>query len=337
MQEAYFRPVLSDDPERPDGALRLGGTALWFTHVVRLTRGAAPERRPVSDLPEAWRAALTRPRAPVAGLAMDRPQIMGILNATPDSFSDGGRYDAHIPALAHAEAMIAAGARLIDIGGESTRPGATEVPAEEEARRIMPLIRDLAPRGDAVISVDTRKAGVAEAALDAGAHLLNDVSGLDFDAGMAPLAATRGAPICVMHSQGGPETMQDAPAYDDATLDIYDHLAARVERLTALGLPRERIVVDPGIGFGKTLDHNLELLRNLAVFHGLGCPILLGVSRKGFIGALSRETEAARRAPGSVAAALAGISQGVQILRVHDVAETAQACAIWTAIRGQSR
>ncbi|QFS83285.1 Dihydropteroate synthase [Roseivivax sp. THAF40] len=337
MLDAYYRPILSDDPARPAEALSLAGTALWFTHVERLSRDAAPRRLPAADLPADWHAALTTPRAPIAGVAMDRPQIMGILNATPDSFSDGGQFDQAEAARRHATAMSDAGAAFIDIGGESTRPGATEVPAEEEARRIMPLIRDLAQRGDAAISVDTRKAGVADAALKAGAALLNDVSGLDFDAEMAPLAARTGAPICVMHSQGGPEIMQNAPQYGDVTLDIYDHLAARIARLTELGLPRDRIVVDPGIGFGKTLEHNLTLLRQLAVFHGLGCPILLGVSRKGFIGTISGERVAAQRAPGSIAAALAGISQGVQILRVHDVAETAQALSIWEKIKGTEK
>ncbi|SIS79093.1 Dihydropteroate synthase [Roseivivax lentus] len=335
MHDACYRPILCDDPARPEGALRLAGGPLWFTHVARLTRGQAPERLPAEALPETCRAALTRPRAPIAGVTLERPRIMGILNATPDSFSDGGAFDRIDAARAHAAAMTDAGADFIDIGGESTRPGAQEIAPETEAARVLPLIRELSATGRPVVSVDTRKAGVARAALEAGARLLNDVSGLDFDAGMAPLAAERGAPICVMHSQGRPETMQDAPRYDDVTLDVYDHLAARIDRLTALGLPRDRIVIDPGIGFGKTVGHNLELLRNLAVFHGLGCPVLLGVSRKGFIGAISGETEARRRAPGSIAAALAGISQGAQILRVHDVAETAQALALWEAIRGQ--
>ena len=299
----YYRPLLSADPVRPEGALPLAGTALWFTHVVRMARRAAPECLPATALPDDWH---------------------------------DGQFDRPEAALAHAQAMDAAGAAFLDIGGESTRPGATEVPREEEAARILPLFAALKDATRATLSVDTRRAGVAEAALDAGAELLNDVSGLEFDAGMAPLAAARGAPICVMHSQGPPATMKDAPAYGDVTLDVYDFLAARVARLTALGLPRAKIVVDPGIGFGKTLEHNLELLRNIAVFHGLGCPILLGVSRKGFIGAVTGEAVAARRAPGSIAAALAGIAQGVQIVRVHDVAETAQALRLWARMTGQN-
>ncbi|MHA6324032.1 dihydropteroate synthase [Roseivivax sp. CAU 1753] len=332
--DAYYRPLLSSDPARPDAALSLAGTARWFTHVERLARDAPPLRMAALDVPPAQLQALTRPRAAVAGVAMDRAQIMGILNATPDSFSDGGQHDSRDAALAHAHAMAAAGAAFIDIGGESTRPGATQVPADIESARILPLFRALSATCGAVLSVDTRKTDVARAALTAGAMLVNDVSGLDFDPAMAALAAQRGVPICVMHSQGAPETMQANPRYGNVTLDIYDFLAARIDRLTALGLPRDRIVVDPGIGFGKTVAHNLELLRNLAVFHGLGCPILLGASRKGFIGTLSNEPLAARRAPGSIAVALAGIAQGVQIVRVHDVAETAQAMTLWYEVTG---
>ena len=330
-----YRPLLSTDPARPAGAMQLAGTSLWFTHVEELRRGAEPVLREARALPEEWADGFTRPRAPIAGLSLEMPRIMGILNATPDSFSDGGRFDARERAVAHARAMVAAGADIVDIGGESTRPGATEVPAPEEIARVQPVIETLVGDLGAPISIDTRKADVGAAALKAGAVMLNDVSGLEFDAGMATLAASKGAPICVMHSQGRPETMQDAPRYEDATLDVLGFLAERIARLEAAGLPREKIVIDPGIGFGKTLPHNLELLRNIAVFHSLGCPILLGVSRKGFIGKISGEAAADARAPGSIAVALAAASQGVQIFRVHDVAETAQAFSLWRAMTGQ--
>lgn len=267
--------------------MQLAGTSLWFTHVEERRRGAEPILREARALPEEWLAGFTLPRAPIAGLSLEMPRIMGILNATPDSFSDGGSFDARERAVAHGRAMVAAGADIVDIGGESTRPGATEVPAPEEIARVQPVIETLVGDLGAPISIDTRKADVGAAALKAGAVMLNDVSGLEFDAGMATLAASAGAPICVMHSQGRPETMQDAPRYEDATLDVLGFLAERVALLEAAGLPREKIVIDPGIGFGKTLPHNLELLRNIAVFHSLGCPILLGVSRKGFIGKIS--------------------------------------------------
>ena len=183
------------------------------------------------------------------------------------------------------------------------------------------------------ISIDTRKATVGMEALEAGASLINDVSGFTFDTALAPLAAQAGVPVCVMHAQGDPQTMQENPHYENVVLDVYDFLAAQVDQLEAIGVLREQIVIDPGIGFGKSEAHNLALLRNLSLFHGIGCPILLGVSRKGFIGAIGKEPQAARRAPGSIAVGLAGFAQGVQLLRVHDVAETAQALRLWQATR----
>lgn len=227
--------------------------------------------------------------------------------------------------------MQASGARIIDIGGESTRPGASEVPVETEIARTAPVIAALRDRTDLPISIDTRKAGVARAAHDAGAGLVNDVAGFTFDPALAPFCAKAGLPVCVMHAQGTPEIMQKDPRYDNVALDVYDYLADRIEALIALGIPRTRIIVDPGIGFGKTLDHNLGLLRSLSLFHGLGCPVLLGASRKRFIGVIGGAPEAEKRAIGSVAVALAGVAQGVQMLRVHDVAEHAEALKLWQA------
>jgi dihydropteroate synthase len=228
--------------------------------------------------------------------------------------------------------MIAAGAAIIDIGGESTRPGAAPVPEADEIARISPVIAALT--GMVPISVDTRKAAVAAAALDAGADLVNDVSGFLHDPDLAALCAGRGVPVCVMHSKGDPQVMQDDPRYGDVLLEVYDFLAERVAALIAAGIPQGRIVVDPGIGFGKTKAHNLALLQGLSLFHGLGCAILLGASRKRFIGTIGGAERAEDRAPGSIAVGLAGLAQGVQILRVHDVAETAQALHLWQAVRG---
>jgi dihydropteroate synthase len=258
--------------------------------------------------------------------------LMGILNVTPDSFSDGGRYLDPDAAVEQARRMAAAGAGIIDVGGESTRPGADTVPVEEEIRRVAGPISAIAAELELPVSIDTRKAPVAEAALNAGASLVNDVAGFTYDAALAPLCAARGVPVCVMHAQGDPQTMQIAPRYDDVRLDVYDFLSDRVEALVTAGIARDRILVDPGIGFGKTLDHNLALLRDIALFHGLGCPILLGASRKKFIGTISDAGTADTRMAGSVSVALHGASQGVQVIRVHDVTETRQALALWRAI-----
>lgn len=328
----YYRPIAMTDPARPSGALTLAGGWCWFDQVEVLSRAAPGRIISASDVPAPVLHRLTAPRAPFAGLTMDRPRLMGILNVTPDSFSDGGRFLGAEAAVAQASAM-AEGAEIIDIGGESTRPGAVEVPVAEEIARTMPVIRALREGGlTAPISIDTRKAPVAEAALQAGATIVNDVSAFDFDPTLGPLVAQSGAPVVLMHAQGVPATMQDNPLYADVLLDVYDALAVRLARAEALGIDPARIVLDPGIGFGKTQAHNLALLRGLSLFHGLGCPILLGTSRKRFIGSIGGAEVPERRAPGSIATALGGFAQGVQITRVHDVAETRQALRLWQAL-----
>ncbi|WP_299691321.1 dihydropteroate synthase [uncultured Tateyamaria sp.] len=318
----YVRPLMQAGPARPDDAVPFGFG--WFTHVEVLSRENAPQILPVGDVDQ---SVLNR-----FGAGAEVPEIMGILNVTPDSFSDGGRHDDVSAAVTHAGDMIAAGATIIDVGGESTRPGAAPVPAGEEIRRTAPVIAALCAADARVpISVDTRKAAVAEAALDAGARLVNDVSGFTFDAALAPLCAARHVPVCVMHAQGDPQTMQENPSYQNVLLDVYDFLLERIAALEAAGIARADIIADPGIGFGKTLDHNLTLLNRISLFHGLGVPVLLGASRKRFIGTLGHAPRAQDRAPGSVGVALAALAQGVQMLRVHDVAEHAQAIALWRA------
>ncbi len=329
----YYRPLVRHGETRPEGALPLAGGSLWFSEVELLSREAPPRIVPVGLVPEDVRHRLMFRRAAIAGLDMTRPKIMGILNVTPDSFSDGGHNLGLEAGVAAAQRMIQDGADILDIGGESTRPGAAFVPEDEEIARTAPVIKVLRATSDVPISIDTRKAAVAMEALEAGAQVVNDVSGFTYDAALAPLAAQAGAPVCVMHSQGEPETMQDDPKYDHVLLDVYDFLAERVDRLEATGILRDQIVVDPGIGFGKTQAHNLALIKGLSLFHGLGCPILLGVSRKKFIGTIGKEPQANKRAPGSIAVALAGVAKGVQMLRVHDVAETAQALRLWQATR----
>lgn len=327
----YPRPLICD-PATP-GAWPLAGGWARFAHVALLSRQGAPRVVPASDLPEEVLTRLTAPRAPLAGLPLDRPRIMGILNLTPDSFSDGGKFLAPEAALAHARAMAEAGADILDLGGESTRPGAATVPVDEEIARTAPVIGALADLA-VPVSIDTRKAAVARAAIRAGAKIVNDVSGLAHDPAMADEIAALGVPAVLMHSQGDPATMHFDPRYDDVVLDVYDALEGILARAGAAGVPREHLVADIGIGFGKTQAHNLALLRDLPLFHALGVPLLLGVSRKRFIGVIGHAQEPADRMPGSVALALRAAAEGVHILRVHDVAETAQAFALWQAAGG---
>lgn len=329
---SYFRPIPQTDACRPTGALALAGGWTWFTHAEKLTRDGSSERVEASDIPEKLLSRLIAPRAEIAGLPVNRPILMGILNVTPDSFSDGGLFMEPDAALAQASAMQAAGADIIDVGGESTRPGAAEIGVEEETARTAPVIAAIRAGSDVAISVDTRKSMVARAAIGAGATMLNDVSAFTYDARMAEFAASSGLPICLMHAQGTPQDMQEDPRYDDVLLDVYDFLEDRIKMAQAAGIDRSRIIVDPGIGFGKTLDHNLRLLRNISLFHGLGCPILLGASRKRFIGALTQTTEAKDRLHGSIAVALNAVAQGVQIIRVHDPKETQQALVLADAL-----
>jgi len=328
----YFRPIPCTDAMRPSGAVALAGGWVWFSHAERITRTGAGALVPVADLPADVRDRLTRPRADLCGLGMDLPRLMGILNVTPDSFSDGGRFDTYDAALAQANALQQGGADIVDIGGESTRPGSDPVPEDKEIDRTVPVIAAIRAGSDIPISIDTRKSNVARAAFDAGATMLNDVSALRYDPALAGLAASAGVPVCLMHAQGEPGSMQDDPQYGHVLLDVYDELAARVAAAEAAGVTRDRIVVDPGIGFAKTLQHNLALLRGIGLFHGLGCPILLGASRKRFIGTIGGVAEAAARGPGSIAVALAAIAQGVQITRVHDIWETRQALSLHMAV-----
>lgn len=327
----YIRPIPMTDPARPAGALPLAGGWCWFSHAEVFPRGEIARIVPVAELDAESRDRLSAARPDFGGLAMNRPRIMGILNVTPDSFSDGGQFLRPEAAVMQARKM-AAGADILDIGGESTRPGAAEVLAAEEIARTAPVIAALRQGGlDIPISIDTRKAAVAEAAFAAGATMLNDVTALQFDPAMARVAAASGCPVILMHSIATPTTMQDDPYYDNVLLDVYDALAARLAEAMAAGIPREKLAVDPGIGFGKTLAHNLTLLSRLSLFHNLGVPVLLGASRKRFIGTISAEADAAKRMPGSLAVALAGVAQGMQMIRVHDVAETRQALSLWQA------
>ena len=278
---------------------------------------------------------LTAPRADFAGLSMSKPQLMGIVNATPDSFSDGGQHFTSEDALAGARDMAEAGAAILDIGGESTRPGAEPVSHDEEKRRILPVISALLADGH-VVSADTRHTEVMQAASDAGAQIINDVSGFRDDgavnvpAGAARTSSDQGYAIA-MHMQGAPQTMQANPHYDFAPLDIYDYLEDRIAALLAAGVPADHIAIDPGFGFGKTVADNLALIRWTSLFHGLGVPILIGVSRKSTIGKIADAPVADKRVPGTVALSLEALAGGAQIHRVHDVADMKQAFDVWLA------
>lgn len=352
----YLRPAgFVDAPFGYDGkVLRLAGGLCFFAAIelmeVRDGRRVRQTLVPVqdfeshihsmpADLAEQANATMRRligRREPLRigarAIPLDQPQVMAILNVTPDSFSDGG---VHTDPAGLGFDMLRAGAALIDVGGESTRPGAKPVWEGDETARVQPVIQMLSG-GGAAISIDTRKAGVMEAALDAGAGLVNDVSALTWDDRALGVVAERGCPVVLMHHRGAPETMQQDPRYDDVLIEVYDWLEARVEAAVAAGVARSDILIDPGIGFGKTLRHNLALLNGLALFHGLGCGIVLGASRKRSIGALSHEAGVSERLGGSVALAVLGAAQGVQMLRVHDVFETVQALRVWRGLRDEA-
>ena len=333
MSKAYYRPIIASESL---GSEVLAGGWARFAEVEILRRGAMPERVPTDAIPSEVLERFIRARESVASLDLCRPNLMGILNVTPDSFSDGGLFLDADAALGQARRILIDGADILDVGGESTRPGAEDVRVEDEISRTAPVIEALRRSGQSVpISIDTRKTAVAEAALEAGAGLINDVAALTFDPDLAAFAAQKSVPVCLMHAQGTPKTMQQDPVYENVLLDVYDFLEERVVGAQKHGISRNRILVDPGIGFGKTVAHNLALLRGISLFHGLGCGILLGASRKRFIGALTGADVAADRLPGSVTVALEGVRQGVQVLRVHDVRETKQALLIWQALNGQ--
>jgi dihydropteroate synthase len=333
-----------DSPFGQDGKVaRLAG-GLQFFASVEIIREDGAELVPVTGIEDRLDAAqkavwqrLTSPRAPLRlgerVVRLDQPQVVGIVNVTPDSFSDAGANADTETAIAAGHEMAAAGAAIVDVGGESTRPGAKPVWEGDEAARVLPVIKRLAAAGTAV-SVDTRKALVMEQALASGAGLVNDVSALTYDPRALEVIAKAGCPIVLMHHKGPPETMQDDPRYDrPVLLEVYDWLEARIQAAEAAGIARERIILDPGFGFGKNLQHNLQLMNGLALLHGLGCPVMLGASRKRTIGALAGEAPVERRLPGSLAFALQAAGQGAQLLRVHDVPETLQALRVWRGLR----
>ena len=345
----YLRPVglLYGDIARTavaeESALPLSNTGISFTHMDVISGGNNTSARRLvatTDLAKSddkhvrqLLGRITEPRNDIAGLSLGRPLLMGIVNVTPDSFSDGGRFASGKNAIRQGRLLAAEGADIVDIGGESTRPGAETVSEQEEHDRVNHVVATLS-KENFCVSVDSRRSVIMREALASGAQIINDISALEFDPQSVSVVAEARCPVVLMHVKGEPKTMQDNPRYDDVVTEVYDYLAGRVEVAVAAGIDRSRIVVDPGIGFGKTFAQNLELLEHLTLFHMLGVPILVGASRKGFIGAVTGVSDASKRAAGSVGAALASVMQGVQILRVHDVAETGQAIKVWRRASG---
>jgi len=272
------------------------------------------------------------PAAPTFSLDLTFPSIMGVVNVTPDSFSDGGRFLAADAALEQALTLVREGASIVDIGGESTRPGSEPVPADEELRRVLPVIEALAGSVGVPISVDTMKADVARRAVDAGATIINDVSALRYDDAMVDVVAGTGCPVCIMHMQGMPKTMQEDPRYDDVVDEVLRFLEERLTYLLARGVSEEQVMIDPGIGFGKTVAHNLALLDGLSRFTALGRPILLGASRKRFLGAILG-AEPGERVIGTVATTVIGYLAGAHVFRVHDVKPNFEALRVALAVR----
>ncbi len=335
-----FPRLFSGDQARRPGTALLSGARDQLARLVQAAREAA-DLGPLAEALERLLAVDTVLEATVLGGRRfawgERTYVMGVLNVTPDSFSDGGLSASLERAVARGLALAEAGADVVDVGGESTRPGAEEVPAKEELRRVLPVIEALRASSAVPLSIDTSKAEVAQAALSAGATLVNDVTGFRADAGLPAVTAAAGAVACLMHMQGTPRTMQASPRYDDVMAEVLEGLAAAVARAEAAGVPRGRIWVDPGIGFGKTLDDNLFLLRHLRELRLLGCPVVLGTSRKSFLGTLSGGKPPDQRLAGSLASVAVAVALGgVDVVRVHDVAEVKDALAVADAI-GRAR
>ena len=352
----YLRPIhFIESPQQHDGLTeKLAGGMLWFAalEIMALQDGkykraiiaVSDWEEGIAKLPEALsiRAAtlyarLVSPRTALQlqdrVIRLDQPQVMGILNMTPDSFSDGGKSDGDLEIAADAAfAMISAGAAIIDIGGESTRPGAPVIWEGDEIKRVDPIIKRLSASGTAM-SIDTRKAAVMEAAITAGARMINDVSALLYDDRALDVAKATGVPVVLMHapSQGSDPHKNDG--YANVVTDVFDWLETRIEAVEAAGIPRDKIIVDPGIGFGKSLSDNLAIMNNLSIYHGTGCAVLFGASRKRMIGALSNEAPVDARLGGSLFLAMKAVEQGAHIIRVHDVAETVQAVHVWRGLR----
>jgi len=330
--KVYLAPGSSRGSAAITVAVRQGHALKYLTDhsEAEIQNWAAEQPHHQKDILEQLEALEAKKKSVFLGEKRE-PLVMGIVNVTPDSFSDGGKFHTAQAAVDHAHMLAKAGADILDFGGESTRPGAAAVSVDEEIFRVVPVIekcRTFAP----FLSIDTRKSEVMRASLQVGANMLNDVTALEYDEQSMAVAAASAAPVCLMHSSADPKVMQDNPRYDHVLFDVLDYLKSRIDICGAAGIDKSNIIIDPGIGFGKTLDHNLTLLKGLRFFHALGCPVLLGASRKSFIGKIDPTGGAVDRIGGSLSAVLYGLAAGVEIFRVHDVAQTRQAMAVWQSI-----
>ena len=333
----YYRPIIQNDSSRPEFHFNLGDQNQWFDRFERLERGKSSNNISANAVPEEVIKNITSIRKSCFLGHLKLPLVMGILNITPDSFSDGGKNFQALDAIESAYNMNCNGVDVIDVGGESTRPGAEKVSAELEISRIELVIRAIKSKQPRCrISVDTRKARVMRGVIELGVDFINDVSALTFDKKSIQVLAGKNVQVCLMHGGLNPKHMQENTTYDDVLLDVYDYLEERIASSVAGGIKKENIIVDPGIGFGKTEDQNIRLIQKASIFHSLGCPVLYGVSRKAFIGRISGVEKASDRFPGSISVALDLIRQGVQFIRVHDISETRQALALWEAINDKN-
>jgi len=329
---SYFRPIVRTGSPRSQHSIFLAETNYWVSEAEEIKYGKETKLVSINDVPDWWKKRWLKKRSDILGMEFGFPKLMGILNITPDSFSDGGNHVKLDVALNQAKFMEENGVDIIDIGGESTRPGALTVPISEEIKRIEPVITGISARSKIPISVDTRKSKVASAARKAGASMVNDVSGFTFDPNLLAYCSKYKLPVCVMHMKGSPENMQNNPKYENILIEVFDFLENQIGTLVQAGISRDQIIADVGIGFGKNIGHNLALIKNISLFHGLGVPLLFGVSRKSIISNVARVEKPSDRVHGSISLAISALGQGVQVFRVHDVAETRQAFDLWVAV-----
>jgi len=329
---SYFRPIVRTGSPRSKDSIFLAETNYWVSEAEEIKLSKKTKLVSINAVPDWWKKRWLKKRSSILGMDFGFPKLMGILNVTPDSFSDGGNHVELDAALNQAKFMEENGVDIIDVGGESTRPGAVIVPIAEEIRRIGQVINGISARSKVPISVDTRKVDVASAARKAGASMVNDVSGFTFDPDLLPYCSKYKLPVCVMHMKGSPENMQNNPKYENVLIEVFDFLENQIGKLVQAGISRDQIIADVGIGFGKNIGHNLALIRNISLFHGLGVPLLLGVSRKSIISNVAKVEKPIDRVHGSISLALSALGQGVQVFRVHDVAETRQAFDLWVAV-----
>ncbi len=329
----YFFPELLGIVSGLKKPFYLGGTKARFDCFRIVERGKPSKIIPATQVPKKVLEPFVRKRSSALGLDSNKINIMGVLNVTPDSFYDGRKGFKESDFIKKGFDLINAGLDILDVGGESTRPGAKELSVHMEKQRVSNVIREIKKTfPKVIISIDTRKSEVAKAALKAGASIINDISGLTFDKEILSVASEYGSGICIMHSKGLPENMQNQPSYENILLDIYDFLGEKLNQAKKAGISEEKIILDPGIGFGKSLSHNKTLIKNLGLFHGLGCPIMIGLSRKSFIGEIVGELDPSKRLGGSLAALLTAVSRGTHLVRVHDVNETKQAIEVWNSL-----